>query len=152
MTYLIDIQNACSTPSSLTDAQFIQWATLALRDLMVSAELTIRLVETDEIKTLNTTYRNQPKATNVLAFPASIPDMVTLECPLIGDIIICPEVLVLESETLETPLVAHAAHITIHGVLHLLGYDHIEEDDEKEMQAIEIKLLAELNYANPYTP
>ena len=95
-------------------------------------------------------YRKQNKATNVLAFPATYPENVELEYPLLGDVIICPAVLKQESKTLKQPLIAHWAHIVIHGILHLLGYDHIDEEDATVMQAIEIQLLADLGFDNPY--
>jgi probable rRNA maturation factor len=99
---------------------------------------------------LNHTYRKQNKTTNVLSFPSDLPESIQLDCPFLGDIIICPEVLLTESQQHNKSLQEHWSLIVIHGVLHLLGYDHIEEDDALTMQGIEIKLLAELNYANPY--
>jgi len=150
MTYYIDIQNATDNPSPLTEDQVSKWASLALRDQQTDAELTIRLVSPQEMIDLNHTYRKQNKTTNVLAFPCSLPDDIELECPLLGDVIICPEVLSEESIQLNKSLEEHWALIVIHGVLHLLGYDHIEDKDAFIMQGIEVKLLAELGYANPY--
>lgn len=150
MTYHIDIQNACSTTVPLEDHELIQLAKLALRDQQKDAELTIRLVDEEEMIYLNNTYRKQNKSTNVLAFPSSLPAGVELEFPLLGDVIICPVVLVAESQQLSKSLQEHWSLIVIHGVLHLLGYDHINEEDALIMQAIEVKLLAEMSYANPY--
>ena len=150
MTYYIDIQNATENAPPLTEAQVNKWASLALRDQQTDAELTIRLVSPQEMIDLNHTYRKQNKTTNVLAFPCSLPDDIELECPLLGDVIICPEVLLEESIQFHKSLEEHWALIVIHGVLHLLGYDHIEDKDALIMQGIEIKLLAELGYANPY--
>ena len=107
-------------------------------------------LDEDEMINLNYTYRNLNKTTNVLAFPASYPKDIKLKYPLLGDIIICPTVLLQESKELNLPLVSHWAHIVIHGVLHLLGYDHIKEDDKHIMQEIEIKLLESLGFNNPY--
>ncbi|MDI1351847.1 MAG: rRNA maturation RNase YbeY, partial [bacterium] len=103
-----------------------------------------------EMVYLNDTYRKQNKTTNVLAFPCSLPDAIELESPLLGDVIICPQVLAEESIQLNKALSEHWALIVMHGILHLLGYDHIEDDEAEVMQAIEIKLLATLGYANPY--
>jgi probable rRNA maturation factor len=150
MTYYIDIQNATEKPLPLNHDSLVELASLALRDNQKDAELTIRLVTSEEMINLNHTYRKQNKTTNVLAFPSSIPETIKLECPLLGDIIICPEVLLEESKQLTKSLQEHWSLIIIHGVLHLLGYDHIEDEDAVVMQNMEIKLLAELGYANPY--
>ncbi len=150
MKYHIEIQHACNEAIPVTDEALISWAQLALATQCDSAELTIRLVDLEEITHLNHFYRKQNKPTNVLAFPANIPEGVILDVPLLGDIIICPAVLQQESLALDKSLTAHWALIVLHGVLHLLGYDHIEEDDATIMQTLEIKLLAELGLDNPY--
>lgn len=150
MNYQIDIQHACDETIPVTDAVLTNWATLALTAHRNCAELTLRLVNSDEMTQLNTCYRQQNKATNVLAFPANIPADVALEYPFLGDVIICPTILKEESIQLNKPLVAHWALIVIHGVLHLLGFDHIDDHDATIMQALEIQLLAELGFDNPY--
>jgi len=151
MSYHIDIQHACDEPIPVSNATLRQWVQLTLEQHQKTAELTLRFVDRDEITHLNHTYRKKNQATNVLAFPANLPKGIELDYPLLGDVIICPAVLTQESETLGTTLIAHYAHIVIHGVLHLLGYDHIEETDADVMQAIEIKLLASLSFDNPYS-
>lgn len=150
MTYFIDIQNASTGTLPLSETELTQFATLALRDFANQAELTIRLVDPEEMIHLNNTYRKQNKTTNVLAFPSAIPSHVELDCPFLGDLIICPAVLLEESHQLHKTLTEHWALIVMHGVLHLLGYDHIKELEAIEMQGIELQLLAELGYANPY--
>lgn len=150
MTYYIDVQNATDKPLPVSEDSLIKLASLALSDFQSEAELTIRIVTPEEMIHLNHTYRKQNKTTNVLAFPSSLPDTIQLEYPLLGDIIICPEVLAEESKQFNKPLQEHWSLIIIHGVLHLLGYDHIEEADAFIMQGIEVKLLAELGYGNPY--
>ncbi|MBA2711039.1 MAG: rRNA maturation RNase YbeY [Tatlockia sp.] len=150
MSFVIDIQHACDNPVPVRDDLLIKWAESALSEHQESAELTLRIVNIDEIQQLNNDYRHQNKATNVLAFPSVIPDGIELEYPLLGDVIICPEVLEKESLELKKPLEEHWAHIVIHGVLHLLGYDHIKDDDAFLMQVEEIKLLLELGFTNPY--
>ena len=151
MGYYIDVQHACKDSIPVADEILHQWATLCLTTYRDNAELTIRLVDPSEITHLNRLYRKKNKETNVLAFPATYPKDVELEYPLLGDVIICPSVLKKESQSLQQPLIAHWAHIVIHGVLHLLGYDHIKEEDAIVMQSIEIKLLAELGFDDPYT-
>ena len=148
--YHIDIQQACEEQIPITDELLFSWTQHTLATQLDSAELTIRLVDLDEITHLNLYYRKQNKPTNVLAFPANLPEGITLDVPLLGDVIICPAVLQQESLSLNKPLIAHWALIVVHGVLHLLGYDHIEDDDATVMQALETKLLAELGFDNPY--
>lgn len=150
MTYHIDLQNACSITPPVNEETLCQWAELPLSSHLKAAELTLRLVEAEEITELNRLYRKQDKATNVLAFPATIPDNIELDVPLLGDVIICPAILEKESKELDRSLEAHWAHIVIHGVLHLLGYDHINDKDAEVMQGLETKLLATLGYGDPY--
>ncbi len=150
MSYYIDIQHACEEPCPVTDEILHNWAKLPLASYRDFAELTLRLVDAEEITHLNHIYRKKNKATNVLAFPSTYPKDVELEYPLLGDVIICPSVLKQESMALEKPLTAHWAHIVIHGVLHLLGYDHIKEEEALIMQSIEIQLITELGFDNPY--
>lgn len=150
VNYHIDIQHACDDAFPVTDEILSHWVTSSLLLHRDSAELTLRFVNAEEITNLNRIYRKKNKATNVLAFPAAHPTHIELEYPLLGDIIICPTVLKQESQNLEKPLIAHWAHIVFHGVLHLLGYDHIKDDDAIKMQAVEIQLLAEFGFDNPY--
>ncbi|WP_131783410.1 rRNA maturation RNase YbeY [Legionella gresilensis] len=146
----IDIQIACQKPLPIAKNVLCDWVNLTVNELEKTAELTLRFVEIQEITELNKTYRKKDKPTNVLAFPSNLPKEIQLEYPFLGDIVICPEVLERESQEQEIALEAHWAHIVIHGVLHLLGYDHIEEPEAHIMQTMEIKLLASLGYANPY--
>jgi probable rRNA maturation factor len=126
------------------------WAKTTLQSLQPSAELTIRLVDPEEIIHLNAAYRQQNKPTNVLAFPVTLPKTVRLARPLLGDVVICAEVLSEESQTQAIDLKAHWAHIVIHGILHLAGYDHIKPEDASIMEAREVILLDKLGYDNPY--
>ncbi|BCA95580.1 endoribonuclease YbeY [Legionella antarctica] len=150
MTYYIDIQNVTQESLPLTETKLSKLAELALKGHQKDAELTIRIVNSAEMIHLNHTYRKQNKTTNVLAFPCSLPDNIELECPLLGDVIICPEVLMMESRKLNKSLEEHWSLIVIHGVLHLLGYDHVRDDEAIIMQSLEAELLAEIGYSNPY--
>lgn len=150
MSYHIDLQHACDDFIPVNDESLQTWAELALLEHMDCAELTLRLVDSTEITELNHNYRQQNKPTNVLAFPSELPDNIELDYPLLGDVIICPQVLQQESQELGKSLEEHWAHIVIHGVLHLLGYDHIKDSDAEIMQALEVKLLSKLGFANPY--
>lgn len=150
MPYYIDIQNATDNPLVMNEEELTSLASLALRDYQKDAELTVRFVSPEEISYLNHTYRKKVGTTNVLAFPSHLPANIQLECPFLGDVIICPQVLFDESKTLKKSIEAHWSLIVIHGILHLLGYDHIKDNDASIMQAIEVRLLAELGYTNPY--
>ena len=124
-----------------TKAQFKKWAKAALR---VDTEVTIRIVDEAEGKALNSTYRGKDYATNVLTFPIT-------EVPhLMGDIVLCAPIVAAEAIAQYKSLEAHYAHLTVHGVLHLHGYDHETEAQAELMEAIEIQILAKLGYANPY--
>lgn len=113
-----------------------------------SVELTIRIVDDAESKQLNETWRQCAKPTNVLSFPFESPPGV--ELPLLGDIVICAPLVALEAAEQHKSLLAHWAHLVIHGTLHLLGYDHIDEAQAQIMEELEISLLQDLGYANPY--
>ena len=111
-------------------------------------ELTVRIVDKDEIQTLNKTYRHQDKPTNVLSFPFEAPPQIQL--PLLGDLVICHDVVVDEAHQQQKTIAQHWAHIVIHGVLHLKGYDHIDDSDADIMEALEIQILDKLDICNPY--
>lgn len=131
------------------DEDFRQWCELALRQRSADSELTIRLVDEAEGRELNRTWRQKDYATNVLSFPADVPDEF-LDIPLLGDLVICVPVVAREaSEQGKLPM-AHWAHLVIHGCLHLLGYDHIEDAEAEEMEDLERRLLAELGHPDPY--
>ena len=145
----LDLQLASSAPDLPSEAQFRTWCTLALRQRTADSELTIRLVDEAEGRELNHTYRQRDYATNVLSFPADVPDEL-LDIPLLGDLVICVPVVVREAQEQSKSLEAHWAHLVIHGCLHLLGYDHILDAEAEEMEALERALLAELGYPDPY--
>lgn len=112
-------------------------------------ELTIRIVDEKEISQLNQKYRNKNKSTNVLSFCSKLPDDIPIN--LLGDVIICPQVLVKEAQQQEKSLDAHWCHLTVHGILHLLGFDHQEESEADIMETKEINILKALGFNNPYT-
>ncbi|KTC97449.1 metal-dependent hydrolase [Legionella geestiana] len=152
MNHRIALQHASQSPLPVKDHEIRKWVRAALENPASEApfELTLRFVDNSEIHALNRTWRQQDKPTNVLAFPANLPEGIRLTRTLLGDIVIAPEVLKHESEEQQRDLRAHCAHIVIHGVLHLLGHDHLEETDTARMQAEEIRLLARFGFANPY--
>ena len=137
----LSVQIASELANLPTKAQFKKWAKAALR---VDTEVTIRIVDEAEGRALNSTYRGKDYATNVLTFPLT-------ETPhLMGDIVICAPVVVVEAAAQNKSLVAHYAHLTVHGVLHLHGYDHETEPQAELMESLEITILQKLGYANPY--
>ncbi|WP_110687588.1 rRNA maturation RNase YbeY [Salinicola aestuarinus] len=113
-------------------------------------ELTVRFVERDESQALNRDYRGKDKPTNVLSFPFEAPPGI--ELPLLGDLVICHEVVVQEAGDQHKATADHYAHLVMHGCLHLLGYDHIEEEEADAMEALERELLARFAIADPYRP
>lgn len=127
---------------------FQRWINSALAQFKMDSEVTIRIVDTSESAKLNKNYRNKTGATNILSFPFEAPPDIQL--PLLGDLVICAPLISKEAKEQNKPLLAHWAHITIHGTLHLLGYDHIKNKDAKIMESLEIKLLRQLGYKNPY--
>lgn len=145
------IQRAAESQSLPSDTQLTKWASTALENRVPTAELTIRIVEKDEITELNSTYRQKNKPTNVLSFPFDdMPDEMQDEIPLLGDIIICADVIEEEALAQQKTLESHWAHMVVHGTLHLLGYDHEENDEAEIMEAEEIKIMQALGFNNPY--
>jgi len=143
----LDLQIATADQSLPTTEDFQRWIEAALAGHN-DAQLTIRIVDEDEITELNRTYRDKDKPTNVLSFPFEAPPGVELS--LLGDIVICAKVVQAEAAEQGKTLQAHWAHMVIHGCLHLLGHDHIEAEEADLMEGLEISLLADLGYANPY--
>jgi probable rRNA maturation factor len=129
---------------------FRRWVEAALHGAKrrKPAELAIRIVDADEGRALNRDYRGKDYATNVLSFPAELPPGVAL--PLIGDLAICAPVVLREAAEQGKLARDHWAHLTVHGVLHLLGYDHIEDSEAQAMEALETRILAGLGIADPY--
>lgn len=145
----LDLQNASQAATLPSEAQFRQWCELALRQRTADSELTIRLVDETEGQELNRTWRHKDYPTNVLSFPADVPDEM-LDIPLLGDLVICVPVVEREAQEQNKSAEAHWAHLVIHGCLHLLGYDHIDDEEAEEMEALERELLAELGHPDPY--
>ncbi len=147
---IIEIQRIFETDLQPTDAQLESWVNAVLVNLDEDFEVVIRIVDETESAQLNETYRNKQGATNILSFPFEEPEGVDLDLSLLGDLVICAPVLEREAAEQNKPLHNHWAHIVIHGTLHLLGYDHIDDADAEEMEAKEIALLQTLSIPNPY--
>lgn len=150
MNYL-DLQLAFDADNLPTEQQLQTWIDVALSECTYDTELVIRIVDENESSSLNQHYRNKTGPTNVLSFPFEAPDLPDFASDLLGDLVICAPVIAEEALTQQKPLHHHWAHIVIHGVLHLLGYDHIDDDEAEIMEQKEIALLQQLNINNPYT-
>jgi probable rRNA maturation factor len=139
--FKINIQFASQLSGLPTRQQLRQWAKAALR---VDTEVTIRIVDAQEALELNSQYRGKDYATNVLTFALS-------ETPYLqGDIVICAPIVAAEAVAQNKDLMAHYAHLTVHGMLHLCGFDHETEPQAELMEGLEVQILAKLGYANPY--
>lgn len=147
MTVTVDFQLACEgeTPDA---GQFQRWAESALTEVEEDCELSIRLVDEDESARLNSEYRGKNGPTNVLSFPFEAP--IELDPRLLGDLVICMPVVEREAAEQDKAVNDHWAHMVVHGCLHLLGYDHIEDDEAEKMEALEIQILHSFDIANPY--
>jgi probable rRNA maturation factor len=144
----LEIQYATKSQSLPTTDEFRLWVTAALAGRRSEAELAIRLVGDEESRRLNKKYRGKDKSTNVLSFPADFPaEMVS---PLLGDLVICAPVVLRESEEQGKTANAHWAHLVVHGVLHLLGYDHQDADEATAMESLEKEILSGMNLPDPY--
>jgi len=146
----VNVGYAASRKGVPTSASFRSWVEAALRGAKrrKATELSIRIVDAKEGRTLNRDYRGKDYATNVLSFPVELPPGVKL--PLIGDLVICAPVVAREAKEQGKPARNHWAHMTVHGVLHLLGYDHIDDDEAEAMEALETRILAGLGIDDPY--
>jgi probable rRNA maturation factor len=149
----VEVQNA-SDEDDLPDInQLNSWVNAALQvhfvdDKKAKVELTIRIVDELESQQLNARWRQKPYPTNVLSFPFEPPP--DIDIPLLGDIVICAPLVAREAAEQHKSTTAHWAHLVIHGTLHLLGYDHIEELQAQIMESLEIRVLHDLAYPNPY--
>lgn len=149
----IEIQFACDAESAPTEDRLAAWAGEAAR-LAGGAlgEITLRVVDLDEIQALNREYRGKNKPTNVLSFPFDMPEGLPegVAPPVLGDIAICAEVVDREAAEQGKTSEAHWAHMVVHGVLHLLGFDHQDDGEAEEMEGLEIEILMGLGYTDPY--
>ena len=145
----VDLQIATENIDGLpTEEQIVQWATAAVQPEGDEVEMTVRIVDESESHDLNLTYRGKDRPTNVLSFPFECPDEV--ELPLLGDLVICRQVVEREAAEQEKPLMSHWAHMVVHGSLHLLGYDHIEDNEAEEMESLETQIMQGLGFDDPY--
>ncbi|MCL1635160.1 rRNA maturation RNase YbeY [Luteimonas sp. SX5] len=138
-------------PSSVS---FRRWVAAALAGRILEADLAIRIVDNKEGRALNRHYRGKDYATNVLSFPAEMAEGVKMpkgvKMPLLGDLVLCAPVVAREAREQKKPLAEHYAHLTVHGTLHLLGWNHEDDREAVAMEQLEREILAALGISDPY--
>ena len=166
MSLLVELQNPYEYDDIPSFDQFNQWANAAYQNQKQTSNtfsVVIRVVDEEESAALNGDYRGKDKPTNVLSFPFEMPSeelleeygieadlLQELEEEHLGDLVICEPVLQKEAAEQKKSLEQHWAHLLVHGVLHLQGYDHISDDDAEIMETLEVEILGKLGFGNPY--
>lgn len=155
MTVIIDVIYDSASANVPTETQFQDWGQTAVKYLKSSSKplsLGLRIVDEDESAAINLAYRQKDYATNVLSFSAELPDVIlgSLDEIPLGDLVICAPIVAREAATQAKDLPAHWAHMLIHGLLHLNGFDHETEAEALEMEELETRILEELGFDNPY--
>ena len=154
MSAIIDVQQAFEGDQAIVSAipsssELELWTNAVLNyEGLSEREVTIRFTDEAESQSLNHEYRGKDKPTNVLSFPFEAPPGI--EINLLGDLVICAPVISREAEEQQKRVSDHYAHMTVHGLLHLMGYDHIDDADAEEMESKEIYILATLGIDDPY--
>jgi probable rRNA maturation factor len=144
----VHIQIATRSKKVPPPGEFESWVRAALKGKRKNAEITVRIVGNRESRSLNSTWRNLDKPTNVLSFPLSGLERRT--GVLNGDIVVCAPLVAREAREQGKTGKAHWAHLVVHGTLHLIGYDHDNDADAKTMEAVEVRVLRNLGFGNPY--
>jgi probable rRNA maturation factor len=151
----LDLQLETADPGVPPMVDLRRWAMAALEGRRVRAELTIRVVGEVEGRELNRHYRGQDRPTNVLSFPFDVPpgiDPGDAIHDFLGDLVICADLVRREAQEQGKPVAAHWAHLVVHGILHLLDYDHLTDEDAAQMEGLETAILGGLGFPPPYQP
>ena len=156
VSLLVDVQFACDVAGVPGEDEIRSWIQLAARNAKPlregDCEVTVRVVDGAEIRALNRLYRQQDNVTNVLSFAAGeIDGLPRQEQRMLGDVVICAPIVNKEAAEQRKSVADHWGHILVHGALHLLGYDHVTDDEAAGMEALETRILAERGVADPYT-
>lgn len=146
-TIKLTLQNRAKQPDTPTKSQFVSWIEAALANPILTAEITVRIVSPEESAALNEQYRHKAGPTNVLSF--AYPSLGETEL-LLGDLVICAELVQTEAAAEHKTVLERWAHLTVHGILHLQGHDHIQSDEAEKMEQLEIHILQTLGFPNPY--
>lgn len=144
----VEVQVASEAEGIPLQQLFEDWVDAVISETDTPVELVIRIVDEDESRALNSQFRSKDKPTNVLSFPFEPPP--GMELNHLGDLVVCAPVVQREAVEQHKPVTAHWAHMVVHGVLHLQGYDHQDEQEASVMEAKEIDILGRLGYPNPY--
>lgn len=144
----VDIQRQTESGQQPDDPDICSWAAAAYLGDDSNTEMTVRIVDEGESAQLNQTYRHKSGPTNILSFPFENP--VGVELPLLGDLVICAPIVEREAIDQNKTIKAHWAHMVVHGSLHLQGHDHINAQQAAQMEALEIDILTQLGFSNPY--
>lgn len=150
MSITVQVQYAVPRTSVPLQADFLSWVKAALVNQSKAGEITIRVTSESEAAQLNWRYRRKEGATNILSFPFEAPSCVPLDIPLLGDLVICAPVVAREALEQAKKEQDHWAHLVVHGVLHLLGFDHQQKVEAQQMESLEVTILELLGYPDPY--
>ena len=148
MSVEVEIQRVVEDASLPSDELLCQWINATPVAAGEDTELVIRVVDEEESRALNHQYRGKDKSTNVLSFPFEAPEGVPIA--YLGDLVVCAEVVSREADEQGKTPEAHWAHMVVHGVLHLMGYDHQNDDSAEEMERLEIEILGRIGFPDPY--
>ncbi len=153
MTVRVDVQRACADDDIPADDIVASWVTRAIAAAAddMRAEVSIRIVDTDEMRRLNREFRGKDQPTNVLSFPAGPVAGIPASAPVpLGDLAICAPVVGREAADQGKPVAEHWAHMLVHGTLHLLGFDHVADEEAAAMEGLETRILAAAGIPDPY--
>lgn len=150
MTAQLDVQFAVTEQGLPNKEQFQLWVNTALNAYDKQFSLCVRVASLEESQSLNSQYRGKDYPTNVLSFTFDMPDCIEQDTLELGDLVVCADVVAREAQEQNKQLFDHWAHMIVHGTLHLLGFDHINDDEAEEMEQLERDILAQLNIADPY--
>lgn len=148
--FRLDVEDVSGLPGAPDAATLSRWAAAALQPGVIAAEIGLRIVGAEEGRQLNRDYRGKDYATNVLTFALNEGEDTPQGLPLFGDIVITAEVVAREAAEQGKTLDAHYAHLVVHSMLHLQGYDHIGDDEAEVMEALETVIVERLGYPDPY--
>ena len=148
MTVQVEVIYSISRKDNPSEESFKKWVKAAMGERKKSGSVVINIIDEVEMTTLNNTYRKKNKPTNVLSFPSQLPE--PFRGDELGDIAICASVVEREAIEQKKEPTAHWAHMVVHGVLHLLGYDHESEEDAIKMERIETDILNEMGFKDPF--
>lgn len=144
----LELQIASDAQTLPHPSQFKEWVSRTLANRYDDLELTIRIVDEEEMVNLNESFRNKSGPTNVLSFPGEVNPNFGMHS--LGDVVVCAPVVQREAEEAGITMLEHWAHMIVHGTLHLIGYDHVDPKDAQVMETLETKILTDLGYEAPY--